>query len=107
VIDAIDGEKKKNWNVTVTINEQPVQFKIDTGAQCNDISSQTYFQLSKTPPNKSKASLVVFGGNRLNLIGKSTLLCSYKGKESTGQLISKLSTSPTYSVYIHAQRCKW
>ena len=80
MIDAIDGETKKNWNVTITICEQPVQFKIDTGAQCNVMSSQTYHQLSQTPPRKSKARLVAFGGNRLNPIGKTTLLCTYKGK---------------------------
>ena len=80
IIDAVDSGTKKNWNVTVTINKQPVQFKIDTGAQCNVISSQTYHQLSQTPPQTSKARLVAFGGNRMNPIGKTTLLCTYKEK---------------------------
>ena len=80
VIEAIDGENGKNWNTTVGINKHPVQFKIDTGAQCNVMSSQTYHQLSQMPLQKSKARLVAFGGNRLSAIGKTSLLCEYKGK---------------------------
>ena len=80
VIDAIEGENGKNWNTTVGINKHPVQFKINTGAQCNVMSSQTYHQLSQRPLQKSKARLIAFGGNRLSAIGKTSLLCEYKGK---------------------------
>ena len=55
-------------------------FKIDTGAQCNVISTQKYRQLSPRPLQKSHAKLVAFGGQRLNARGKVTMTCHHKGK---------------------------
>ena len=80
LIDVVEGQNKTNWNVTVTINSHNTKFKIDTGAQCNVISSATYHQVSKQPLRKSKSRLIAFGGHRLNSLSKTTLLCTHKGK---------------------------
>ncbi len=37
-----DGPPQMNWSATVTINAHHINFKIDTGAQCNVISYQPY-----------------------------------------------------------------
>ena len=55
-------------------------FKIDTGAQCNVISTWKYHQLSSRPLQKSHARLVAFGGQPLNTCGKVTMTCHHKGK---------------------------
>ena len=55
-------------------------FKIDTGAQCNVMSSKTYDHITQQPLMKSKAKLVAFGGRRLTSRGKGTLLCKYRNK---------------------------
>ena len=61
LVATIENKKQKDWNVTMTVNSHAVKFKIDTGAQCNVISSKTYHSLSSQPLGKSKARLVAFG----------------------------------------------
>jgi len=80
LVATIENNQQKDWTVTVTINSQLMKFKINTGAQCNVISSKTYHSLSLEPLSKSKARLIAFGGHRLNSLGKASLLCEYKGK---------------------------
>lgn len=96
VIDVIKGENRHNWNNTVGINKYPIQFKIDTSAQCNVMSLQTYHQLNQRPLEKSRARLVAFEGNRLRAIEKTSRFWFANMKESTGQLNLRLPTmSPT------------
>ena len=98
LIDAVEGQNKTNWNVTVIINSHNTKFKIDTGAQCNVISSATYHQVSKQPLRKSKSRLIAFGGHRHNSYAHT--------KASSGQLSSKsLMMYQTYLALKHAQRC--
>ena len=53
----------KEWEVDIRMNEQRVTFKIDTGAQCNVISKETYDKVSRQPLTKSRAKLTAFGGH--------------------------------------------
>ena len=61
-------------------NSQHVTFKIDTGAQCNVMSSETHNYVSQQPLTKSNAKLVAFGGHRLTSLGRATLMCEHKNK---------------------------
>ena len=70
----------REWSATITINAHRVAFKIDTGAQCNVMSSKMYNLVSRQPLRKSNAKLIAFGGHRLNSLGRVTLLCEYKHK---------------------------
>ena len=40
LIALIEGTTCKDWNATVTINSKNIAFKIDTGVQCNVMSSK-------------------------------------------------------------------
>ena len=62
------------------MNGQKTCLKIDTGAQCNVISRQTYHQLGSLLLQKSLARLVAFGGQWLSAYGKATTICQHKGK---------------------------
>ena len=73
LVAVIEGTTRKDWGATVTINSQHVTFKIDTGAQCNVMSSDTYNHISRQPLMKSNAKLVAFGGHRLTSLGRATL----------------------------------
>ena len=68
----------KDWKATVKLNGHSTTFKLDTGAQCNVISKQTYDQVSKHPLLKSKTKLVTFGGHKLKACGKVSIVCEYK-----------------------------
>ena len=70
----------KSWNATLKIHSRDIKFKIDTGAQCNVMSRDTFMQASKQPLSRSKARLVAFGGQRITPVGKAVLLCEHKKK---------------------------
>ena len=80
LLSAIDRPGQKDWFTTVTINSQNIRFKLDTGAQCNVMSLETYNQVAKQTLTKSKARLVAFGRHRLKSCGKLTLLCKHEDK---------------------------
>ena len=81
VVDTLSSEThKKDWHTTIKVNEHGVKFKIDTGAQCNVLSLETYRQVSQQPLKKSQAKLVAFGGQRIRSYGKAIILCEHKSK---------------------------
>ena len=74
----------KEWQMTITINNQRTKFKIDKGAQCNVISKHTYFTVCKAPLQKSMAKLTAFGGHKLHTCGKAIIPCEYNGQPIHG-----------------------
>ena len=79
----VDNDKPKRdeeWRATLSLNDQHVSFKLDTGAECNIISKEVYNSISNRPPQKTRTKLVAFGGHKLNPCGKASLLSEYKGK---------------------------
>ena len=68
----------KEWQITITLNNQRTKFKIDTGAQCNVISKQKYLTVCKTPLQKSMSKLTAFGGHTC---GKAIIPCEYNGHQ--------------------------
>ena len=65
------GATKKDWQTTIKVNERDITFKIDTGAQCNVMSKESYDKVSQQPLRKSMAKLVTFGGHRINPLGRA------------------------------------
>ena len=63
--------------VTMDVNGNQVKFKIDTGAQCNIITKKV-FEKVKAPTTvlkKSTSHLTSYTGDRLTVLGKTTLNC--------------------------------
>jgi len=75
------NQNAKAWQITLTLNNQRLKFKIDTGAQCNVIAKHKYSQLSKVPLQKSTANLMAFGGHKLATCGKAIISCQHNGKQ--------------------------
>ena len=80
-IGAIQKNNTKEWQITITLNNQRTKFKIDTGAQCNVISKQKYLTVCKTPLQKSMSKLTAFGGHKLHTCGKAIIPCEYNGHQ--------------------------
>lgn len=71
LVATIETKNEKDWNIKVTINDQLITFKIDTGAQCDVMSSETYRTIGLQPFTKSKARFVAFGGYHLTSLGRA------------------------------------
>ena len=67
----------KDWTVTILLNQQRTIFKIDTGAQCNVIPQQKYYQVCKDPLQPSSANLIAFSRHKLHTCGKAIIPCQH------------------------------
>ena len=59
----------------------PVSFKLGTGPQVNVIPLHVFHQLECNNLESTTQRLFVYGGKPLNVEGKCTLACSYKGTQ--------------------------
>ena len=71
-----------DWHVSLTIADTRVNFKLDSGADCNVISKSLLARLPVGPKQtrQCKAKLKVYDGRRITPSGKISLTCEYKGK---------------------------
>ena len=75
-IYTIDRKAGKNsWYTSIKVNRHDITFKIDTGAQCNIISLETYNRPSKSFPTNHTPHL---GATRSNYIGKHVSIVNTK-----------------------------
>ena len=77
----VDTTPSTDWIVNVNTNESNVQFKIDTGAQCNVLPKHIYNKLNKRPkllPND--ASLSAYSETELKVCGRCVLTLIHKEK---------------------------
>ena len=80
-LNSIKTEKQVNdRKVYVKILKNNVSVKLETGAQCNVLPLHVYKQISKKPLQRSKSRPVSYSGQRLDTVGKVTLLISSKDK---------------------------
>ena len=71
-----------DWHVSLKIADTRVNFKLDSGADCNVISKSLLDRLPVGPKQtrQCKAKLKVYDGRRITPSGKISLTCEYKGK---------------------------
>ena len=71
-----------DWHASLKIAGTEVNFKLDSGADCNVISQSLFDRLpvSQKQPRQCKAKLKVYDGHRITPRGKVSLFCEYKGK---------------------------
>ena len=73
--------KKSDWYADMRINNQEVQLKLDTGAQCN-VLPYTLFKAvgGKQIVNSNVKKLVTFTGEKIKTVGRALLECEFKDK---------------------------
>ena len=71
-----------DWHVLLKIVDTKVNFKLDSGADCNVISHLLFDQVPVEHKQscQCKAKLKVYDGRRITPRGKVSLACEYKGK---------------------------
>lgn len=72
--------ERKKWSVVLNVENSPVKFKIDTGAQCNIIPRSVCDLLGIKKLQHSKARLVSYTGHKLNIVGKTHCSVQHKNK---------------------------
>ena len=70
------SQNPREWQIILPLNNQRMKFEIDTGAHCNVIPKQNYFQISKALLQKPTTNHMAFGGHRLT--GRHTMPTQWK-----------------------------
>ena len=72
----------QEWKASLQVNNNMVEFKLDTGAQANVIPSDVFNSLKGTPQLKTtKAKLTGFSGSVIPVLGVARMICKYKDKQ--------------------------
>ena len=74
--------RQDDWHVMLKIAGTNVNFKLDSGADCNVISASLFDRLpvAQKQDDQCKAKLKVYDGRKITPKGKGNLVCEYKGK---------------------------
>ena len=84
-IVSVDSVQDSPWTEKLTINNIPVTFKLDTGAQANIIPRNVFstLQISQKNLQKVKVNLITYNGNVMNPDGKIDIRCQIRNKTVT------------------------
>ena len=75
-------DHKQEWKASLQVNNNLVEFKLDTGAQANVIPSDVFNSLKGMPQLKTtKAKLTGFNGSEIPVAGVARMICKYKDKQ--------------------------
>ena len=73
---------KNGKHLSLQVNNNLVEFKLDTGAQANVILSDVFNSLKGMPQLKTtKANLTGFNGSEIPVAGVARMICKYKDKQ--------------------------
>lgn len=76
-------DKEIDWNVNLLIKDTIINFKLDSGANCNIISEKQFGKLCRKDGvklGKTSDKLTSYTGNRLEVMGKCKLTIGFKDK---------------------------
>lgn len=82
LIDNIKYNKDvEAWKENIIIGNESIEFKLDSGAQCNVLPFNYVKKLKKVHEiEKTDQTIVAYGENKIKLVGKIVLRCIVKGK---------------------------
>ena len=103
-IDQLDSSRDKSWYSEIRVDNMPIRFKLDTGAEANVLPLKTFKSMKRKVRcerrehlqlQPTKTVLVAYGGMRLRPEGLLTLTCSTpKAHASLPSYISRHSSTP-------------
>ena len=82
-IDQVQKDShEQDWKASLLVNNNMVEFKLDTGAQANVIPSDVFNSLKGMPQlGKTKAKLTGFNGSEIPVLEVAKMICKYKDKQ--------------------------
>ena len=73
-ISAVNGKSRREWSHDLLVNKQMIQFKLDTGAECNVISKSALKSMNPSPKlKKTTAKLSAYNESVIPVCGKTIL----------------------------------
>lgn len=93
----LQATEKDEGFVTMHINGKPTEMKVDTGAKCNVMSLDTFRRLNiseQLVKQKKAASLVAYGGTRIETSGIARPCCSKEQNHSLPFFIVDRAVQP-------------
>ena len=81
-VDVVQNTNSSQWNITLTVGEQLVLFKVDTAAEVTALSEKTCNLLHDSVPKLQKSTQKLCGSNRapLDVLGVAQMYLSYNSK---------------------------
>ncbi|XP_063955560.1 uncharacterized protein K02A2.6-like [Lytechinus pictus] len=87
-VDSQEHESKEEWKVNLRVNSEPVEFKIDTGAQANILPETIYHKLKPKPKlQKAKVKLTGYYETNIPVKGRCYVQMEYKGIKHSVQCL--------------------
>ncbi|XP_041485958.1 uncharacterized protein K02A2.6-like [Lytechinus variegatus] len=85
-VDSQEHESKEEWKVNLRVNNELVEFKIDTGAQANTLPETIYHKLKPKPKlQKAKVKLTGYYETNIPVKGRCYVQMEYKGVKHSVQ----------------------
>ena len=84
-----ESPRQDDWHVMLKIAGTIMNFKLDSGTDCNVISKSLFDRLPvvQKQVHQCKAKLKVYDGRKITPKGKASLVCEYKGKFTVFEFI--------------------
>ena len=84
-----ESPRQDDWHVMLKIAGTIMNFKLDSGTDCNVISTTLFDRLPvvQKQAHQCKAELKVYDGRKITPKGKASLVCEYKGKLTVFEFI--------------------
>ena len=84
-----ESPRQDDWHVMLKIAGTIMNFKLDSGTDCNVISTSLFDRLPvvQKQAHQCKAKLKVYDGRKITPKGKASLVCEYKGKFTVFEFI--------------------
>jgi len=84
-VDVVESVKSRNeWKVKLIVNDKPVEFKLDTGAQTNLVPESVYQSLKPKPKlHPARVRLTGYSGVTIPVKGRCFVQVQYKGSTHT------------------------
>lgn len=92
----VDNNKCDDWFEVVTINNKKVNFKLDSGAQCNLISLNLATQLNANIRRSNINNIISYNGEKTIVVGECELSCQFtnRGTCNIQFLLVELESTP-------------
>ncbi|PIK62197.1 hypothetical protein BSL78_00920 [Apostichopus japonicus] len=97
-----DGE----WNINLLVEDVKVNFKLDTGSQCNVIFSSVLENMENVKLRRSKMHLITYSGDKLKPMGKCVLLYEHKNRyyDLSFQVVKGMKETLIWLESVHSPR---
>ena len=103
LVDVVESAKScDEWKVHLEVNEKPVEFKLDTGAQTNLISESVYQSLKPKPKlHPARVRLTGYSGVAIPVKGRCFVQIKYKGStHNMAVLVTQVNDNRCYTLNV-------